>query len=244
METELLTARVGDIADICEKTQRPKFLGFLSPEQAVLASQIISKRNVKYSFFGGYEDAQRVVLGCFPDWAEDFDFPLTSVTFNYRKSDVLKHKDFLGSLMSLGIKRETVGDILVEEGRAVVFLLEEISDYILKQVEKIGRTGVTLSVGYEEPLPQKGELMEFTETVASLRLDCIVSAVAGLSRTAADQKIKDGVVSVNSVTTQKSTKIICDGDILTVRGSGKFIITSTADRSRKDRVILKYKKYV
>ena len=244
METELLTARIGDTADICDNTMRPKFLGFLSPEQAVLATNILSKRNIKFSFFGGYDDAQRVVLGCFPDWAEEFSFPITAVTFSSRKTHALQHKDFLGSLMGLGIKRETVGDILVEEGRAVAFLLDEISDYVLNEVEKIGRTGVTLAVGYNKPLPQKGELKEFTQTVASLRLDCVVSAVADLSRNVADQKIKDGMVSVNSVTVQKSTKTVCDGDILTVRGSGKFIIASTTDRSRKDRIILKYKKYV
>ena len=244
METELFIARVGDTADICEKTSRPKFMSFLSAEQAVLASGILSKRGVDFAFWGGYNEAQRCVLGCFPDWMEEKTFPVTPITFSFRKSDALRHKDFLGSLMALGIKRETVGDILIEEGRAVVFVLNEIADYILSEVTKIGRIGVTAVSGAEEPLPQKNELKEFAETVASLRLDCVVSAIAGISRSLAAEKIGDGFVAINSVTVEKSTRSVNDGDIITVRGSGKFIIDATTERTRKDRIILKYKKYV
>ena len=146
--------------------------------------------------------------------------------------------------MALGIKRETVGDILIENGRAVVFVLDDIADYILSEVSKIGRIGVTLFSGFEEPLPQRNELKEFTETVASLRLDCVVSAIAGISRGLATEKINNGFVAINSVTVEKSTKLVTNGDIITVRGSGKFIIDASTDRTKKDRIILKYKKYV
>ena len=244
METELFIARVGDTADICEKTLRPKYISFLSAEQAVLASGILSNRGVDYAFWGGYDAAERCVLGCFPDWMEDKAFPISPITFSYRKSDELRHKDFLGSLMALGIKRDTVGDILIEDGRAVAFVLNDIAEYILSEVTKIGRIGVTATLGFEEPLPQRNELKEFAETVSSLRLDCVVSAIAGVSRTIATEKINFGFVAVNSVTAQKITKTIADGDIITVRGSGKFIIDSTADRTKKDRIVLKYRKYV
>ena len=244
MESELFIARVGDTADICEKTSRPKYMCFLSAEQSVLADRILSKRSVNFALWGGYDNAERKVLACFPDWMEEKNFPSTAITFSYRKSDSLLHKDFLGSLMALGIKRETVGDILVENGRAVVFVLNEIADYILTEVDKIGRTGVTAKIGADEPVPQKSSLKEFTETVASLRLDCVVSAVAKISRAIAAEKIDDGFVTVNSVTVQKPTKFVTDGDIITVRGSGKFIIDAVTDRTKKDRIILKYKKYV
>lgn len=244
METELFVARVGDTADICEKTSRPKYMNFLSEEQAVLASGILSKRGVDFALWGGYDEAQRCVLGCFPDWMDEKNFPITPITFSFRKNDELRHKDFLGSLMALGIKRETVGDILIEEGRAVAFVLSEIADYILAEVTKIGRTGVTAVLGANEPLPQRNELKEFTETVASLRLDCVVSAIASIPRSSAAEKISDGFVAINSVTVEKSTRSVNDGDIITVRGSGKFIIDSVCERTRKDRIILKYKKYV
>ena len=86
---------------------------------------------------------------------------------------------------------------------------------ILSEVTKIGRIGVTAVSGAEEPLPQKNELKEFTETVASLRLDCVVSAIAGISRSSAAEKIGDGFVAINSVTVEESTRSVNDGDIIT-----------------------------
>ncbi len=244
METSLLVARIEDTADICEKTQKPKFLGFLSREQSVLAQKTLAVKNVRYSLFGGYDDAERVVFGCFPDWAEELDFPITAVTFSYRRLDKLSHRDFLGSLMGLGITRESVGDILIEDGRAVVFLFTDISDYVLKQIQKIGRIGVKAEMGFSLPLPQRNKLMECSSTVASERLDCIVAAICNISRSEAALKISEGLVTVNSVVCEKVTKSIESGDILSVRGKGKFIIDAVDDRTRKNRIVLKYKKYI
>ena len=244
METEILIARINDTADICERTNRPKFLGFLSEEQQVLAENILKLRNIKFSFFGGFSGAKRKLLCCFPTWAEDVSFPLCAVTFTSRKSDILSHRDFLGSLMALGIKRETVGDILVEEGRAVVFLTIEVKNFVLTQIKKIGRVGVTLTEGFCEPLPQSDKLAEFKDTVASNRLDCVVSSLCSVSRGNAAELIENGFVSVNSVVTEKTTKLITDGDIITVRGKGKFIITSLSAKTKKQRTVLEYKKYI
>ena len=138
METDLLKDRILDTVGICNKTDRPKFLGFLSLEQSVFAENIISKLDSNYRFFGGFDGAQRVMLGCFPEWQSEWDFPISAITFTFRKTDILTHRDFLGSLMALGLKRETVGDILVEEARAVVFLTDETADYVLSQITKIG----------------------------------------------------------------------------------------------------------
>lgn len=244
MENELLKVRITETASLCNKTQKIKFLGFLSREEAVFAKQILKNINVEFSLYGGYENAERVILACFPDWAEDVSFPISAFTFTYRKNDVLNHRDFLGTLMGLGIKRETVGDILVEEGRAVVFVNNTVADYILSQISKVGRTGVTVTQGYNSPLPQSDELVECTDTIASERMDCIVAALAGLSRNSALQTITEGKVSVNSVICEKATKSVLDGDIISIRGKGRFEIVSLSDKTRKNRIILKYKKYV
>lgn len=244
MESELLYARIADTADICERTNRCKYLGFLSAEQAAAANKYLEKRNVRFSLWGGYADAQRVMLGCFPEWASGDEFPITAVTFKYRKTDILSHRDFLGSLMGLGINREAVGDILIEEGKAVAFLSEDIADFVLNQLEKVGRVGVTLSVGFEGSLPEGDTLASFSTTIASERLDCVVAALAGISRNSATEKITQGLVCVNSFPTEKITLSVNEGDIITVRGKGKFIITSLDGRTRKNRVILNYQKYI
>lgn len=244
METELLIARISDTIEICERTNKPKFLGFLSLEQTVLAQRFLENQGVSYSFFGGFDSAQRVMLGCFPDWVEDFSFPITAITFSFRKSDILSHRDFLGSLMALGLKREAVGDILVENGRAVVFLTTEIKEYVLNQISKIGRTGVTLSEGYSSPLPESNKMVEVTDTIASNRLDCVVSSVASVSRGVANELIEQGFVSVNSVVCQKATKLVNEGDVLTVRGKGKFTVCSLSGKTKKQRTVLVFKKYI
>ena len=244
METEILKARITDTADICLRTGKAKFLGFLSLEESVLAERTLGRNSINFTLFGGYDGAERVMLGCFPDWDEERKFPIIPVTFTYRKTDTLTHRDFLGSLMALGLRRESIGDILVEEGRAIAFVTEEIAGYILSQIEKIGRTGVTVTKGFSLPLPAKNELAEFSCTVASQRLDCVVAALCNISRGAAAQKISEGLVSVNSAVTEKTTKSVSAGDAVTVRGKGKYIIDSITDKTRKNRIVLKYKKYI
>ena len=244
MEPELLKAKTLDAAALCSKNSAVKFVGFLSEEQALFARALLKSCKVDCGFFGGFEGARRVMLGCFPDGVKSKVFPITAVSFYYRKSDILTHRDFLGSLMALKISRESVGDILIEEGRAVAFLTKETAPLVLEEIRKIGRIGVRVNEGYEEPLPLIENLADFTNTVASCRLDCVIAAVCNLSRNGAGEKIGLGLVSVNSVVCQKATKEVASGDIITVRGKGKFIIESITDKTRKNRNVLKYKKYI
>ncbi len=244
METEILLARIYDTADICERTNKPKFLGFLSQEESVLVKKTLEKRSVDYILYGGYDYAQRVMLGCFPEWQEKKEFPIVAVTFSYRKADSLSHRDFLGSLMGLGITRESVGDILIEDGRAVAFVTTDIADFILSQIEKVGRTGVEVSKGCSFPLPESSKLVELEGTVASQRLDCIVAELCNFSRNTALEKIANGTVSINSVVCEKATKTVEAGDAVTIRGKGKFVIISLSSKTRKNRIVLRYSKYV
>lgn len=244
MDSDLIIARIDDTVNICQRTNKPKFLGFLSCEEAVLVQKYLEKRDLSFGFGGGYENPQRVLLGCFPEWMDYEEYPITAVTFKFRKSDSLGHRDVLGSLMALGIKRESVGDILIDEGRAIVFVIKDIAEFVITQTEKIGRVGVTAELGYTGQLPKQSALAEFTDTIASARLDCVVSSVASLSRGAAAEKITAGLVCVNSVVCEKITHNVNNGDIITVRGKGKFILSSIDGKTRKNRVILQYKKYI
>ena len=244
MESEILIARINDTFDIAQKTNKPKFFGFLTSDQAALAEKTLRKRNADFELFGGYQSAERVILCCKPDWCIDADFPVSAVTFSYRKNDKLRHRDFLGTLMAQGITRESVGDILVEEGRAVVFLKDEILDFVLTNVIKIGGVGVISQSGFSEPLPKTDSLVTISATVSSLRLDCVVSALCGVSRNKASELIDMGFVTVNSLVTEKTTKLIADGDVLSVRGKGKFIVSDTSSKTKKDRTVLEFKKYL
>lgn len=243
MDIKILPARIEDMALQCERTNSPKFLGFLSANEAAVASLSL-KANIKHKLFGGFDGAERTMLCLLPDWCDEPMFPITAITFVYRKCDNLSHRDFLGALMALGINRETVGDILIEQGRAVVFALDDIADFIMSQADKIGSVGVRTQKGYDLPLPGASKTEEHTDTVASLRLDCVVASICNCSRNMALQAISDGRVAVNSICALKSTVNIKCGDVITVRKSGRFKIMSCGEYSKKGRTILRYNKYI
>lgn len=243
MNGKLLVARIDDLKQICSKTNSPKFMGFLTSQEASVAVNRFTCYE-RYCLSGGYDAAERVVLGVLPDWCDEPVFPLKAITFTYRECDTLSHRDFLGALMALGITRESVGDILVEKGRAVVFVMDDILKFVLTQVQKVGNVGVTVTEGFIEPLPQMGTKQSLSATVASTRIDCVVSAVCNISRGQATQKISDGFVSINSVCVTKPTINVKCEDKITIRQKGKFEITSCDGYSKSGRIILKYDKYV
>ena len=144
---EALKARIEDAADLSAVRKAPCFVGFLDERQADLSSKIARNLGVQgFMLWGGYEDAQRRMFAAFPkELLPDSErFPVISIYLSFRKEDSLSHRDFLGALMGLGIKREALGDILVGEGRCVLFCKEEIANFVETQLTKVGRTGVKL----------------------------------------------------------------------------------------------------
>ena len=244
MLPELFEARVFDTLDISRKSGAPKFLGFLTMDEAATADSLLKSQGAVYSFFGGYEGAERTVLCCMADGGYTPVFPVDAFTLSYRPCDTLSHRDFLGALMSLGITRESVGDILIEKGRAVIFVYHDVARYVKEQLQTVGRVGIKVSEGFVSPLPQLSKKQECSDTIASSRLDCVVSALVSCSRTTAATLIADGDVSVNSIGCKKATKTLESGDKVTVRHKGKFEILSLDDRSKKGRIILKYNKFI
>lgn len=125
-----------------------------------------------------------------------------------------------------------------------MFVADEIKKFVITQISKIGNVGVTAKEGYDLPLPEDDRLAEFSATAASDRLDCVIAAVCGVSRAKACEKIESGAVTVNSAPALKQTKTVCGGDVISVRGNGRFILDSLEDRTKKNRLIIKYKRYV
>ncbi len=239
-----ISVKLKDARRLSEQRGIPKFVGFLSPQEVSEGLKTLS--GCKHGVFGGYEGAERSYIGIFPDWCDGADdiYPIIPITFTYREIDQLSHRDFLGSVMALGLQRSSVGDILIEKGRAVMFVSEEIADYILTQLSKVGRVGVNLFKGYNGELPEMRGFKEESATVASLRLDCVVGALTGKSRSTASELISAGLVSVNSIQAGKVTMSIEDRDVLSIRGYGRFGIVSGNEFSKKGRIILRWKKYI
>ncbi len=232
-----LVAQLNDGIDLCLTRQKPYFMPFMSErKQAVLFSELKKAYFDNYLFFGGYGNSERKMLGLFFDEPCEDCFPISAVEFSFRKCDKLTHRDFLGALMSLGIERETVGDILVEDGRAVVFVKTELSDYIMSQISKVGSVGVKVDDADLSKLPQGRGFEEKTYIVSSLRLDNIVAAVCRLSREKTRTVIMADSVCVNFEETKNVSLNLKEDDVFTIRGKGKFVLKSILGTTGKGRI--------
>lgn len=232
-----LIAQLNDGIDLCLTRQKPYFMPFMSErKQALLLSELKKAYFDNYLFFGGYGDSERKMLGLFFDEPSESSFPISAIEFSFRKCDKLTHRDFLGSLMSLGIERETVGDILVEDGRAVVFVKTELSDYVKSQISKVGRIGVKVADADLSKLPQGREFEEKTYIVSSLRLDNIVAAVCKLSREKTRTVIMSDSACVNFEETKNVSLNLKENDVFTIRGKGKFVLKSILGTTGKGRI--------
>ncbi len=242
----MLEAKVADTVGLCLAHNKVSFIGFLDERERGIAEKLVDAMgNSNYLFWGGWQEAERVMLGVFPDYQEPAAnaFPLTAITVEFRRQDSLTHRDFLGAMLSHGIEREIIGDILVEEGRGVLFVREEMADYLLMQVEKIGRVGVTLRRGANEPFPGDCRLEEFSAVVASLRLDCVVAACTRLSREKANLLIQEGLVMLNHEAVYQPSRLVESGSKLSIRGKGRFLFDHVGKETKKGRLHIFMKKY-
>ncbi|MBD5145814.1 MAG: RNA-binding protein [Ruminococcus sp.] len=244
-EDRLLVSHIADMADICGKSYRPKFSSFLDERQAALAQSVLNERGFeRYGFFGGYENASRKVLGVFPEYCEDEGYPVSAITFRYRESDKLSHRDFLGAFMSRQIKREMLGDIVVGKGSTTAFVYSTVKDVLLSEVTKIGSVGVKSE---EVDAPHIEVEQAFTEkngSVSSMRLDSVLALAAGVSRGKAADIIKGGGVTVNYRNVESASYSLDSGDVFSARGFGKFILFSVNGKTKKDRYHITVKKYI
>lgn len=248
-ENKFLESRILDLAETSEKHYIPKFTMFLDERQSFEAGEILKRLHYEDRFikFGGYDGALRVILGCFPEYSEpcENEFPITPVSFKFRKGTV-GHRDVLGSLMALNIKRESVGDILIfeEYGEAVAFLSSAVVPVVLDEIKKIGSEGVLVSVPVGRRFERLEKFEEIEGTVASLRLDCILSLALNKSREKISALIRSTGVDLNYNKEFSPSKELREGDVFSVRGYGKFIFHRTGGTSKKNRIFVIIKKYL
>jgi RNA-binding protein YlmH len=246
-DEKIFAAAVSDKIYAAREKYRTGFTFFLDESKAELAKRVIAAYSFEnYAFYGGYCGAQRVMLGLFAPYEEcaESEFPIKALTFSYRAADGLTHRDFLGALMSQNIARETVGDILVTESKACVFLTPPAADEVLRSLTKIGRAGVKIACGYDETVSPKREFADITGTVSSLRLDCIAALAARCSRAKAEQLIASGQVSVKGTAVTQCDKRLEEGDGFAVRGYGKFILFKIGKSTKKERTFIEIKKFI
>ncbi|MBQ8915438.1 MAG: hypothetical protein IJ046_04585 [Clostridia bacterium] len=168
--------------------------------------------------------------------------PLKISGSGYRE---LSHRDFLGSLTGLGIKRSVLGDIIVKGNHATVFCDERTVDFIISELSRAGRDKVRCERAKVDPWDFfERSFQEITQTVASPRLDGIVRALLSVSRDEAAAMVSRGECEINYQIEKEPDRTVEKGDIVTVRGRGKFIIDSAEDTTRRGRIRVQARKYI
>lgn len=243
-ETTLLLARVSDMTVQCERSHKPVFFGFLDTAEQTLVANKLKYSGSFFSFWGGYDSAERVFLGIFPtDSINNNSFPVRCLEFLWKQDCPLSHRDFLGSFMALQLKREVIGDICTETGHCIAFFTSHAADLVLTEITKIGRVGVSVSEIQQGTITPAKSFLPLSGTVASLRLDCVVAFLANTSRSNASKLISSGLVAQNGIAVTSCDKTIIENDKISIRGIGKFIFDEQDGVSRKDKLRLNFRKY-
>lgn len=192
---------------------------------------------------GLFEEAERRVIAFNNKYNIDYPIEVLQIR-NKSNFSNLRHKDYLGAILSLGIDRNKIGDVVVKDDRAYVPIMEDISSYILNNLASIGKSPVEISILYDlEDLPSI-DFDEISINVQSLRLDSVVAKLANISRSKALELLDSSKVLVNYVKSKDKSQELLKGTRLTIRGNGKYIVGDIIGetRSGKQRIIVK--KYV
>ena len=251
-EKELFIARMKDLAGKAYAGNSYTFSGFLSAgELADLAEHAHEFSFVPYMINGGYENAERCMaaFGSPEEFGYDVTWPIKVIKVRPlapKFSDELSHRDYLGALMNLGIKRQVLGDLPVKNGNTCyVICSENIADFICENFTRVKHTTVVCSVirGEEELSELAPELKPMGITVASLRFDAVAAAVVKCSRNEIIKLFRSEKVTLNGRVCTDNSKVLSEGDIFSVRGYGKFRFSASFGETKKGRVkaeVLKY----
>lgn len=237
-DNELVIKRFCELSTRAYERGYTTYTNFLNADEIGILYSSKAKLKTNYVLNGGYDNAERCVA-CFCDKGEDFP-PIICIKIEplqQKFADRLSHRDFLGSLMNLGIEREMLGDILIKDNIGYVFCLDKISDYIISELDKIKHTSVQCSKcdvvpDFINTLPDEEEYI-----VSSIRVDTVASAVFKISRNAISQMINQGNVYINSRPIYKDAILLKNGDTVTVRGKGKFIFSRIINETKKHKIV-------
>ena len=243
-DEKLLLAQAEDKARQRDNKNILTHTGFLSmAEQAAL-----ERAHTGGTFFGGYADAERCMLVFLPDWLEEVpeDGPICVLRVSLPKgSPKLTHRDYLGSLLALGVERSVAGDILVHPDGADLLIASDMADFLLQNYVQAGRAALSCEIRPLSDLrPANYEVKTCRDTVASLRLDSVLASMFSSSRGHAQEAIRQGLVAVNNRIVLKPDHFLQEGDKVSLRGKGKAVLIRVGGKSRKDRDCIEFERYL
>lgn len=235
--------RAEDLRERCERSCSLTSSVFLTPaEQYELENWARHAADCRMLLHGGVEGAERRAAFFLPFYMEEADFDpsehfcCVKVTAGFGQPG---HRDYMGAVLGLGIKREWLGDILVDGSVAHIICLPTVAEHLLASLDKVGRFGVKTAEAAlcSVPVPKR-ETKEVTFSVKSLRLDAVTGGMFNVSRTQAAEAIAAGLVSLNYAECLKCDEGVKEGDIISLRGKGKGSVAAMGGVSKKGRLFV------
>lgn len=254
-EEKLLISRAYDLIGSAERNGVPCFLPFLNEKQQSAVSSLPHKNcGARLVFYGGYESAERKCAGFFPDflfydenYLPEDDFPIKVITARGSGFRSLSHKDFFGSLMALGIKRETIGDISVSDDGfcATIPCLEKTADFLVENFTSAANDKLICEKldCRDAHFPER-KFTQFSDTIPSTRLDAVVAACCNISRESADRLIRAGSVILSHSECTDKARLCREGDNISIRHHGRFVLFEIGDKNKKDRLRVTFRKFI
>lgn len=247
-DEKILVSKTEDLFRLCEKYATPRFSDFLDGrEQLTIRENVVFPFDYNVMFFGGFDDAEKQIMGVFPQWTEpeQTEFPIICLKVVGGYTRKLTHRDYLGTVMSLGIAPQKVGDIVVCDDFAYVLLHSDVAEYVADNLHKIGNQGVKVElIENLSVITIERKYKTIGAVCAAPRLDAVVGAAANISRAQSAALINAGKVKLNHRITEKVSETIKEGDLLSIRGYGRFLVHSFDGETRKMRLHITLKQYI
>lgn len=239
---EQFVARVLDWMKQCERRYRCIVTPFLTPQEQHTAKAIIGKQ-LYVREEGGYPDAERKRLIIAPFETADGNASIVCLRSVYRiRKRVLSHRDVLGALMNQGIRRDQIGDLLVQDETIYVFVRSELSELIIRECTMIAAYSISFSV-YEGEIHFEQRLIAHTASISSMRLDAVVAACIHASRSRAQTLIKGKCVKVDQIPLEDCRYLCNNNCTVSIRGFGRYRITASGHTSRKGKIVIEIGSY-
>ncbi|MBQ7083900.1 MAG: hypothetical protein IJM95_01470 [Anaerotignum sp.] len=247
-EERLLFAKALDQAVFAMKRRKPAYTDFMDRAKCARFQERMQGLGLEITLFGGTEDCERQIMGFSVEEISAEEFPIRMIKIRRKSKKFgqadLSHRDYLGSILGLGIDRGKVGDILVAEDSAVCFVAEEIAPYITAVLEQVSRTAVIAEEAEGADAVPVRQTERRRLTVASLRLDAVAGEAFHLARGKVQALIGAEKAQVNWNVVTNTSHQLKEGDMVSLRGFGRFRIKEIGGKTKKDRTGLEIEKYI
>lgn len=248
-EDKVLLAKIWDKIQAGIRKNIPANTSFLSPRELDMAMYLFGNYPGLYAF-GGYTDAERKMLVYLPDYLEEEelygeDSPVVCIRAEFYEGDSPTHRDFLGALMGAGVSRETIGDICVSKEYCDFFAKREMAEFLEQNFFSAGRTKLRVSaIPLREANIPEPETKEVKDTLASLRLDGVISSGFRIGRSLASTYVTSGKAAIDGLPCEKPDKQVAEGAKISVRGLGKIRLRQVNGETKKGRISVIIDRYV